>query len=195
MPINDFQGDAFVAFADIGGFKAMMADGNRAAVALDVLYRAGYDVANQQQHGPANVEGLFVSDSGILFARGNGVSEIDELSSLLRAVARLNWRCFRKAVSLTTSIAFGEFSYHQRIEVPGVEKNPVYGNAYVNAFLDNEAGTPRLYTNECRIVKEGLTDGVLEWCQEDYGELQGCLRETENHFYFEWMRLHIDQAV
>jgi len=42
MPIQHFQGDTFVAFMDISGFKSMMDEGQRALHALDAYYNAGF---------------------------------------------------------------------------------------------------------------------------------------------------------
>src|SRR4051812_22875888 len=112
----------------------MMSDGNRGPAALDALYSSGYHVISDQPQEFPRVEGLFVSDCGILFVRDNATAA-RRLESLPPAVEALNRRCFEHAVPLTTAIAWGEFSYHERIEIPGIEKNPVYGNAYVAAFL------------------------------------------------------------
>ncbi len=187
MPINNFHGHTFVAFADIAGFKAMMADGKRGAAALDALYRSGYSVILDQPPDRPRVEGLFVSDCGILFVRDNH-SAAPRLEALLAVVESLNRRCFEEAVSLTTAIAWGEFSYHERIEIPGIEKNPVYGNAYVAAFLDNEAPSPKLYPNECRILKRELPPDALNLCMSQHNSSGGRMRDTADHFYFEWMR-------
>ena len=187
MPIADFHGQTFVAFADIAGFKVMMSDGNRGPAALDALYSSGYDVISRQRKDLPRVEGLFVSDCGILFVRDHEPAA-RRLESLLIAVEALNRRCFEHAVSLTTAIAWGEFSYHERIEIPGIEKNPVYGNAYVDAFLDNEAASPKLYPNDCRLLKRELPPDALELCTQKIGPIGARIRDTKSHFYFEWMR-------
>src|SRR5437868_13054406 len=125
MPIADFSGHTFVAFTDIAGFKSMMSDGNRGAAALDTLYQSGFSVISHQPVDNIRVEGLFVSDCGVLFVRGHQETNVRRFEALLRAIETLNRSCFDRAVSLTTSIAWGEFSYHQRIEISGIEKNPV----------------------------------------------------------------------
>ena len=61
---NDFSGETFVAFMDISGFKELMKQG-KAINALDVFYEAGFDVLENSSH----IEGIFVSDCGIVFAR------------------------------------------------------------------------------------------------------------------------------
>jgi hypothetical protein len=187
MPIASFQGHTFVAYTDIAGFKSMMSDGDRGPAALDALYSAGYHVIAQQSSGMPRVEGIFVSDCGILFVC-DGETASRRLESLLTAVEALNRRCFENAVSLTTAIAWGDFSYRERIEIPGIEKNPVYGNAYVSAFIDNETGSPKLFPNECRIVNQNLPQDVTDLCTRRTGPVGRRIRTTQTHFYFEWMR-------
>ena len=189
MPIQPFQqGNTFVAFMDIAGFKSMMADGQRAPLALDAFYSAGYSVLREHREEPVLVDGFFISDCGILFARGEQETPTRRLEALCRVVQQIHQRSFERAVQLTTSIAWGEFSYHERIEFPGIEKNPIYGNAYVAAFADNEAGSPKLYPSECRLKREGLTECATEYCARRQGQVGERMRETPHHFYYEWMR-------
>ena len=95
MPIDDFSSDTFVAFTDIAGFKAMMHDGKRGAVALDVLYSEGYKIIGKQPECGCRVEGFFVSDCGVLFVR-EFESAAGRLEALLNAVERLNRACFER---------------------------------------------------------------------------------------------------
>ena len=60
----------------------------------------------------------------------------------------------------TTSIAFGNFNYHQRNEIEGTVKHSIYGHAYVSAFLDNENGKPKIQPGQCRIIIKGLPDDL-----------------------------------
>jgi hypothetical protein len=186
MPIRDFKGQTFVAFTDIAGFKAMMKDGRRGPEALDTLYSAGYRAISDQGDDP-RVEGLFVSDSGVLFARELG-SPRRQLEELLLLVEKVNRSCFERALSLTTSIAWGAFSYHQRFEITGIEKNPVYGNAYVAAFIDSKCESPRLFPNDCRIAKHDLPTEVVDLFDRREGQVGSRSRAAQRHYYFEWMR-------
>ena len=43
MALEDFDGDTFVAFIDISGFKELMKQKNRAWKALDKFYQAAYN--------------------------------------------------------------------------------------------------------------------------------------------------------
>lgn len=176
MSVEDFQGETFVAFTDISGFKEMMkGDGEQAIKALDKLNTAGYHSLQQNQ----SVNGFFVSDSGILFVREKSLSKVEKLQSILRVVEDINRSLLDNNIMLTTSIAYGTFSYHQRIEFAGIEKNPIYGNAYVSAFLDNETGKPRIQPGQCRVVIGN--DG------QNLEEVDDRLLRKKNHLYYYWM--------
>ncbi len=150
MPIANFNGDTFVAFTDISGFKELMKNDKNALESIKHFYQSGYDVLQDV----GNVEGFFVSDCGILFARNGSIE--DKLRNILLAVERINKLMLSKNYMLTTSIAYGHFNYQGKIEFQGIEKNPIYGGAYVKAFLDNETGRPKLQPGQCRVCKDGL---------------------------------------
>ena len=176
MPIEDFDGETVVAFADISGFKEMMKDGRRAVGALDVFYQAGFDTLRQV----TSINGFFVSDCGILFARDPEPAR--KLESILRVVQRLNRTMLQNNIMLTTSLAWGAFNYHNRIEFPGINKQPVYGNAYLSAYLDGASGKPALEPGHCRILKVNLpADSIDSIEQRDF------ITEDEKHYYFHWM--------
>jgi len=173
VPIHPFNEDTFVAFTDISGFKEMMKNGDSATKAMGHLYSAGY---NALLDTPA-VNGLFISDCGVLFAREGDQSE--KLSALLGVVKLINVSLLREGVMMTTSIAWGNFSYHERIEFTGIEKNPIYGNGYLSAFIDNEMGKPKLQPGECRIVKKTLAQ-LPPVAQAPY------IEESNSHYQYFW---------
>lgn len=173
MPIQPINEETFVAFTDISGFKEMMKNGDSATKAMGHLYSTGYNALMDVPR----VNGLFISDCGVLFARDGDQGQ--RLSALLDVVKSINESLLREGVMLTTSIAWGHFSYHERIEFTGIEKNPVYGNGYLSAYMDNELGKPKLQPGECRIVKKGL--GPLpEISQTPY------LQESTAHYQYFW---------
>jgi hypothetical protein len=179
LAVEDFNGDTFVAFTDISGFKEMMkGNGMRAIRALDRLNTAGFNAL----HSNEDVNGFFVSDCGILFVRNQRLSQQEMLVSLLRVTERINHDLLNEDIMLTTSIAYGPFSYHQRIEFNGIEKNPIFGNAYVSAFLDNETGSPRIQPGQCRIISQNLPDALLVNIP--------LLKKQKAHFYHYWMVEH-----
>lgn len=184
MPVNDFCGETFVAFMDISGFKEMMkGDGKKAAHALDKLYQAGYNALHNNQ----DINGFFVSDCGIVFVRNTVLSKNDQLKKLLSVLRTINRELLQDNIMLTTSIAFGLFKYHQRLEFEGIEKNPIYGYAYVAAFLDNEVGKPKIQPGQCRIVNKNVDD--VQWRQIDL------IEETNSHYFYYWMVNHYDEIT
>jgi hypothetical protein len=151
----------------------MMKNGDSATKAMGCLYSAGY----QALQNTPTVNGIFISDCGVLFARQGDQGE--RLSALLGVIKAINVSLLQDEVMLTTSIAWGNFSYHERIEFTGIEKNPVYGNGYLSAFMDNEMGKPKLQPGECRIVKKYLVQ-LPQVSQAPY------LQESKSHYQYFW---------
>jgi hypothetical protein len=192
MAVQPFPlADTFVAFMDIAGFKSMMGNGMRGVLALDAFYSAGFTVLKElrlRSDGSALVDGFFVSDCGVLFVRGQDQACLARLESLCRVIQQIHRRTFDEAVQLTTSIAWGEFSYDERIEFPGVGKSPLYGNAYVAAVSDNQTRSPKLYPSECRLIRQGLPPEVIVACRDMQGAIFKRMRSEGKHFYFDWMK-------
>jgi hypothetical protein len=188
--MRPFNGETFVAFIDISGFKAMMADGERGALALEAFYSVGYRVLGQQHQNQNQivVDGIFVSDCGILFVHNAEEPPLARLNALCSIVKQIHKQVYKKAVQLTTSIAWGEFTYTERIEFPGIGKNLIYGNAYMDAFADNDSSPKKLYSGECRIKRTNLPPDVSNALQARHGHIGTHSRETPHHFYYEWMR-------
>ncbi|GAI54354.1 unnamed protein product [marine sediment metagenome] len=187
MPINNFDGNTFVAFLDISGFKQLMKDGKRAWEVLDRLYNNGYKVLKEVS---SEVEGIFISDSGVLFVR-NCQNKKECLTSLLEVIKKINRGMLDYDIMLTTSIAYGRFKYQERIEFVGIEKKPIYGNAYLSAFIDNENGKPKIQPGQCRIVGNNLPQDIKDVLNNDYSEdkiiKHISKRDRNNHYYFYWM--------
>ena len=178
MPVQNFHGDTFVAFIDISGFKEMMKNKKQAVRALDRLNQAGFNVLQQNN----DINGFFISDCGILFVRSINREREEQLVSLLQVIENINRRLLTDNIMLTTSIAYGSVSYHQRIEFEGIEKNPIYGNAYVAAFIDNENGKPKIQPGQCRILEN-------ENYQFNFPSIDR-LKKKGDHYYFYWMVNH-----
>ena len=98
---------------------------------------------------------------------------------------------------LTTSIAIGNFKYQKRIEFKGINKNPIYGYAYVSAYFDNEKGKPKIEPGQCRIVLKNLPEDIVDLLNDqniDINQTNNILnlitkrKNDESHYYFYWMR-------
>jgi len=114
MPINNYGGDTFVAFLDISGFKELMRNEKEAWKALDKLYQHGYEIL-RNQNNECRVDGIFISDSGVLFVRRNNriLGNSESLRSLLIKIKTINERMRESDFMLTTSIAYGRFRYQE----------------------------------------------------------------------------------
>lgn len=189
MPLEPYDGKTFVAFIDISGFKGMMQNRATAVAALDAFYQTGYDVLRTQRVGP-QVDGLFVSDCGILFVRAS-TSPVDDLTAILAVIEAINRRLLEASVMLTNSVAYGPFAYEQRLEFPGIRKDPIFGNAYLNAYLDNAGGIPKLRPGECRVVCEGLPAALAV----RGGPSRLLVKGRRRHRYFYWMVTEQEQIA
>ena len=188
MPISEYDGKTFVAFIDISGFKELMRKGD-AHKTLNYFYNAGYNILKKHNRtrvqNSTRVEGIFISDCGVLFVnnRQNSLNKADDLHSILEVIKGINEIMMENDIMLTTSIAYGDFKYQERIEFEGIEKNLIVGNAYLNAFLDNENGNPKIQPGQCRLVKNNLSDISI-----DEGFRRFCKRDRNNkHYYYYWM--------
>lgn len=179
MAFDGFEGETFVAFLDISGFKQLMKE-ERARNALNSFYNAGYNNTNQE------IGGIFVSDCGILFwggdLRSSSIEEKREaLDTLLYSIKNINCEMCQQDFILTTSIAYGNFSFQKRNETEYIRKNPIYGEAYLNSFLDNEYGIPKIQPGQCRIVKGDIPNKVLKL------RLLKPRISSDKHYYYYWM--------
>ena len=98
MPIEDFEGKTFVAFMDIVGFKKMMKESNKAWKVLHEFYNCGYKTLKWQNF-ECQIDGIFVSDCGVLFARGR--DSVCQLKALLNVVKEINKKMLERDVMLT----------------------------------------------------------------------------------------------
>jgi len=180
MPISNFDGETFVAFTDISGFKEMLKNQDRAIRAIDKFYSKGYEILLNHRE----IDGIFVSDCGVLFSR-NTTNKARAFADLLEVIQELNSQMLQTNVMLKTAIAYGPFSYHQKIEFIGIEKIPFFGNAYLMAFLATEKEKPGIEPGECHIVSKNLPDGLINELQ-DIKRWRICKGGTE-YYNFYWM--------
>ena len=185
MPVQNYEGETFVAFLDISGFKELMKDSLKGLEALRVLYQTGYDALRDAD----GVEGFFVSDSGILFVRTGNATE--RLTKLLNVINLINRKMLARNYMLTTSVAYGHFNYHDKLEFDGIEKNPIYGYAYVQAFLDNEVGNPRIQPGQCRVVTRGIPNEID---LQDFDLLRQKGNDSK-HLYYYWNVLNSNEIT
>lgn len=198
MPIEAYHGQTFVAFIDISGFKSMMQNRERARDALSTFFQTGYSVLRKQRNVELRkrVDGLFVSDCGILFSRYNGENQYqglhmkEALSSILSTIEDISRKLLQADLMLTASIAYGRFDFDERVEFSGIVKNMMFGYAYLNAYLNNEVGKPKLNPGQCRILKENIDEPFLESVMASQDPPFNRVKKNHSdnkHLYFYWM--------
>lgn len=191
MAFPDFHDDTLVAFCDISGFKNKITrNSNRAIESLGKFYGVVYNaVGRTRGTTEPPIYGLVVSDCAILVADNRGqFGNESALKSLLSVIKRINKDSLPHDLMLTTSIAYGRFDYTQRAEFFGLEKNMVTGAAYIEAYKNQSAGSPKLKCGQCRIVPNNLPTEITERLDSTTRtELFRMIIKEKHHYYFYWM--------
>jgi hypothetical protein len=211
MQILDFYSDGtFVAFLDISGFKEKMKKSKESAWnALDRFYSEGYESLIAQRDNNPKVEGVFVSDCGILFVRNEfHENDVESLRMLLRIIKKINENLLIDKIHLTASIAYGEFEYRNKIGFEGLRKNPLAGNAYLEAYNDTET-RQKAEPGQCRLIARGLPDTVKNSIEDGikvgengdpFAAMKGSGKrkrgmENSKYYYFYWMARTPEEIV
>ncbi len=132
--MRNFNGSAFVAFADLCGFKELMRSRENAYSALNRLYNRAYELGKAH---PA-VDALAVSDCVVAWvaAANNG------LDTLLKYAKKLHSHMLERDYLMRTTIACGQFQYQERINLDNLQKDMMYGGAYLEAYRKNDKAEP-----------------------------------------------------
>lgn len=202
MPIDDYpednypEGETYVAFLDISGFKKMMERGIKAKETLNKFYNTIHNVQSnffttRHQKDLPEVDAIVVSDCAILFSRNTDShgDKIKGLRSILTFIRRANLNLIEARHSppivTTCSIAYGKFEYKDRFEIRGIEKEFFVGWAYVKAFQDNEYGETKIKPGQCRLLKTNVY--FLRKPRRTRGSVFSILKKTQKYYYFYWM--------
>lgn len=180
MALKDFNGETFVAFIDISGFKQMMKN-NKASLVLDKFYQFGYDLLQEDKY--ENISGIFISDCGIIYYNKESEIITNKLSLILNFIKDINIKMLENNFLLTTSVCYDNFIYEDRIELRNMSKNALIGNAYLNAYNDNENTLPKIKAGECRIV----INDKLELLDINSNKENMNLKKTAKHYYYEYL--------
>jgi hypothetical protein len=190
MALSNFDGETFVAFIDISGFKKLMQK-NQAKNALDLFYKTGYNLIKDQQ-STHKIEGLFISDCGILFV--NNLNDepnlVQDLTSLLQMINTINRRMLNENFMLVSSIAYGKFKYQNRFEIQNIEKNAIYGDAYVDVVTDIEGNYRKIEPGECRLIAKSLPPDIKEIIENQSADMFNLVKRKknrDNYYYYYWM--------
>lgn len=127
-----FEGDTYVAFSDLCGFKKMMKDRNIAYEALDFLFNTVYRL----QRGNNNISALAVSDCVISWAAIREHKHA-QLREIIHFAENLHRELARGRYLMKTTISYGDFRYEDRIQLSNLQKSLIMGGAYIDALLKN----------------------------------------------------------
>ena len=174
MSLKNFNGKTFVAFIDISGFKNMMQK-QKAGEALQKFYSIGYKTLSEYSY----ISGVFISDCGILYHNSPNDQAQEKFTQMLNVIAAMNKQMLEANYLLTTSVAYGDFEYKDKIELPNMTKNSFHGNAYLDAYMDNEHGTPKIKAGECRVL---ISDDIKELNTSSQN-----IKKTKTHYNYYWM--------
>jgi hypothetical protein len=140
MGLKNFTGETFVAFSDLCGFKKMLKSKERAYKTLSLFYNTLHSLKCHNQH-PA-ISALAVSDCIISYVHTPDNSPNERLESILKFLKLLHQRMIREEKLVQTTIAYGDFTYENRLKLPNMQKTLIFGNAYLKAYIDNEKAEP-----------------------------------------------------
>ncbi len=137
MPEN-FNGQTYVAFSDLCGFKHMMNENRKKAVkALDRFYESAYEIQNDEARLlRTHVDAIAVSDCIVSWARDE---RLDTIASFL---SWLHSRMINERYLLRTTIAYDAFRYQQRLQLYNLQKAYIEGGAYISAYMANDTVDP-----------------------------------------------------
>ncbi len=145
MPLQNFEGQTWVAFSDLCGTKAMYKEGHhKADKALGRFYQTVYDLHESSR----GISALVVSDCAVFWVHaGAGITlprrpGSNSLESLLERLKALHWQMVHENYLIRTTVAYGHFCYQQRIELRNLRKDMFVGDAYMDAYLANDRCTP-----------------------------------------------------
>jgi len=130
---------------------------------------------------------LSVSDCAILFSRNNNryYQDITKgLITILLFIQNLNKNLIRRPeprILTSCSIYYGDFNFESRFDDGGMNKEFFYGDAYLNAYLDNSSSNNKINPGECRIK---INDDINVIRNDNIFNL---LKKGQNHYYFYWM--------
>jgi hypothetical protein len=192
----DYKGNTFVGFIDISGFtKMVQRDEQKALDVLDKFYNSGYRALRKRRNSDPTIKGILISDCGVLFARSkpDESNKITVLKKMLKIINEINKELIRDNIMLTSSIAYGLFSYQVRnIVFEKVEKQFVCGLPYIRAYLDNsDRAIPKIRPGECRIlIDDNFPNDVESQIGASINNRSDCFGrspEDMNHYYYYWM--------
>lgn len=149
----EFEGTTFVAYSDLSGFRRMLEENSEQAYqALNHFYNTAYRRLDRNEY--AGIAGIAVSDCIVSWSSNLDQTNIERAVMLFSFLKELHKGMIRRSYLVTSTVAWGQYRYQRRIELPRFRKGMLYGSAYINAYLANdqaEVGAIVLLRQSCEI--------------------------------------------
>lgn len=196
MPISFMGDNRFVAFIDLSGFKELMRkDKDCALKVIRRFFKIGFDITNPDaENSDRNIHGLFISDCCVIWSQATNDTEESKFSQfelILKAVKDINHRVLmdslmkKKNIMLKSSVAFGEFEYIETRKHELIQKEMIFGDAYIRAYEDNSL---KLDPGLCRIViDKKFPDSIKTKIDQDRDSsfrISLIMKKQSKYYYF-----------
>jgi len=202
--VKSFEGNTWVAFIDISGFKQMLTkDVKQAERALEKFYKkistevftinntinsssSPYEIYSDKP----SINSVVVSDAAVLFIDNQNLAEnkTRDLHIMLDLIKSVNLSLIDPAkktqIMTTCAIDYGHFKYDNKSYNIHITKSFFYGSAYVNAYLGN--GTLSDRTGFCRVLTSDFTIPEMLKKSSPFNLLSQ-VNSVEKNFDFYWM--------
>jgi hypothetical protein len=197
--VQSFEGNTWVAFIDISGFKQMMKNVKQAELALEKFYKNIFAEVfrinktfpfDMHSTGRPSVNSVVVSDSAIFFIDNQGLAEdkIRDLHIMLELVKSVNLSLIdsvqKPQIMTTCAMDYGPFKYDNKSSNIHTAKSFFYGSTYITAYLGNEKLSKK--PGFCRVL---TSDFTIPDALKDFSpfNLLSRVSSVEESFDFYWM--------
>lgn len=202
--LRSFEGNTWVAFLDISGFKQLMKNLHEAEITLDKFYNTVYREVFRINHefpfetytsGNAQISTVVVSDCAIIFVDNQTLLEdkVRDLHLILDVVKSINLELINPAqkpqIMTTCAIDYGHFKYSNRSTDVHTSRSFFYGPTYVKAYLGSEelSKTPGF----CRVLN---ADFVIPDTVKTASPFN-LLKKNGNRYDFYWMLTNAERLT
>jgi len=196
MPFSFMNDNRFVAFIDLSGFKELMRkDKDCALKVIRRFFKIVFDITNPDAGNPdRNIQGLLISDCCVIWSPVTNDTEESKFSQfdlILKAVQDINHGVLtdnlmkKKKIMLKSSVAFGEFKYIETHKHELIQKEMIFGDAYIRAYEDNSL---KLDPGLCRIViDKKFPDSIKSKIEQDSDSntrISLIVKKQSKYYYF-----------
>ncbi len=204
MSLRPFNGETWVAFLDVSGFKQKMKNSlSEAGQLLDKFYNVVYQETseiNESYRNNSPINSLIVSDCAIIYIDNRednmdptGERKVTNLKKMLMLIRNINLRLIEthngSRVMTTCTVDYGEFTYINKKTNEYTAKSYFYGPTYLNVYFENEklSKTPGF----CRILTKNFILTIPQRHELPFKLLSS--NENSDYYDYYWMLSDFNQ--